>query len=230
MCNSSCWVGVCKLRREKCLLSFSVISAYLTFFFFWVGFHLENALLQNESNESGGSSAWGCRWIVSVETHGCTASSCFVPNKWARNSKLSALFLESFFVGAPTWVWFYRLRRILFELGNIFCMLKIVKKKNNPSINLRRGVGMLLVVSSDPWAKPNKVARNPLMGLVASSKWAARRLPPSHPGASHAQLQFSAAAFKAAAQPDVTDGICGLYQHQWVICKRRRRRMRNRSE
>lgn len=34
MCNSSCWVGVCKLRREKCLLSFSVISAYLTFFFF----------------------------------------------------------------------------------------------------------------------------------------------------------------------------------------------------
>lgn len=104
------------------------------FFFFRVGFHLENALLQNESNESGGSSAWGCRWIVSVETHGCTASSCFVPNKWARNSKLSALFLESFFVGAPTWVWFYRLRRILFELGNIFCMLKIVKKKTTQAL------------------------------------------------------------------------------------------------
>lgn len=34
MCNSSCLVGVCKLQREKCLLSFSVISAYLTFFFF----------------------------------------------------------------------------------------------------------------------------------------------------------------------------------------------------
>lgn len=55
MCNGSCMVGVRKLRREKCLLSFSVISAYLTFL--GVGFHLKNALLQNESNENHRNSA-----------------------------------------------------------------------------------------------------------------------------------------------------------------------------
>lgn len=57
MCNSLCTVGVRKLRGEKCLLSFSVISAYLTLS--GVGFHLKNTLLQSEPNENHRSSAGG---------------------------------------------------------------------------------------------------------------------------------------------------------------------------
>lgn len=46
-----------KLRGEKCLLSFSVISAYLTFL--GVGCHLRNTLLPNESSENHRNSARG---------------------------------------------------------------------------------------------------------------------------------------------------------------------------
>lgn len=200
------------------------------FFFFRVGFHLENTLLRHESNESRGSSAWGCRWFVSVEVRSCTARSCFVANKWAIEVK--CVVLRELFVGALTWVWFYRLCRTLFELGNILCILKIAKITKT-----KKQAALTSVI--EEWGCCLLYLQIPVQNLI---KWQERhwwgswlpryeQLPPCHRGASPAQLsaalQFSAAAFRAAAQPDVTDGICGLYQHQWVICRRRRARSRS---
>lgn len=105
-------------------------------------------------------------------------------------------------------------------------LLKRGMNLNNPewvlaSVGARGAVSSGVLMSLGSQAAPS--GQNLLRGLCLTplneQQGAALEPCPERPGLIWVQgiLESSAAAFQAAAQTDVTDGICALYQHHWII-------------